>query len=261
MKLTNALSVLVDLSYAFRVAFLPTLRDILHAPLLVFRPVQLSRLFMAHVWVFIGNTTDECYSSVKSGLLPDAHGVVLEIGAGRGHNIRYLDKTKVAKYVALEPNTRMHSEIRKAAAEVGFTEDAGTFVLLPYGAEETGLINSALGGPHTIDTIFSILTFCSVPNFENSIRPLVDQVLKPGGTLLFFEHVRSRRADVFWWQRFWTPIWAKVFDGCELGRPVDTIIEGLDMWERKEVTGIEGEDPETLFVHSIGRLTKVSTAA
>lgn len=164
----------------------------------------------------------------------------------------------MTKYVALEPNTRMHEEIRKAAAAAGFTEEAGSLLILPYGAEQTSLISSALGGPHAVDTMIAILTLCSVPALETTLSALVDQVLKPGGRFVYFEHVLHKRPDVAWWQRFWTPIWGLGYDGCRLDQPTDTIISGLDVWETKEITGLDGEEEETLFIHSIGKLTKAS---
>jgi hypothetical protein len=175
--------------------------------------------------------------------------------------VRFLDKTKVTKYIALEPNIRMHEEIRKTANAEGFTEEAGTLLLLPYGAEETGLIVSALGGVHAVDTLICILTICSIPAYETAVPALIDQVLKPGGDMLYFEHVRNTREDVAWWQRVWTPIWKIPFDGCCLDRPSDAIIEGLNVWEQKDIRGLEDEDPENLFIHSVGWLRKATVAA
>ena len=156
----------------------------------------------------------------------------------------------------------MHDDLRKQADLAGFNEEQGNLLLLSYGAEETGLILSAVGGPHSVDTMISILTFCSVPQPEDTISALVDQVLKPGGKLLYFEHVQSRREDVAWWQHFWSPIWGMAFDGCVIGRPTDAIIEGLNVWKEKEITRLEeGKDTEDLFVHSIGRLIKNSAVS
>ena len=101
----------------------------------------------------------------------------------------------------------MHPQIRTNAAKMGFTEDAGTFVILPYGAEQASLVVSALGGAHAVDTLAFMQSLCSVPNPEATLHALVDEVLKPGGTMVFYEHVLSPRADVAWWQRFWAPMW------------------------------------------------------
>ena len=155
----------------------------------------------------------------------------------------------------------MHEKIRTAANAEGFTEEAGTFLLLPYGAEEIGLIMSALGGAHTIDTLVSVLTICSIPTYETAIPALIDQVLKPGGTMLYVEHVKNTREDVAWWQRVWAPIWRVAFDGCCIDRPSDVMIGGLDVWEQVEIAGLGDEDPESLFIHSIGLLKKAPVAA
>lgn len=172
--------------------------------------------------------------------------------------MNYLNKQTVSKYVALEPNTYMHDEIRKTANAAGFTEESGNLLILGYGAEQTSLITSALGGPHSVDTIVSILTLCSVPDPEKTIQSLVEQVLKPGGQLLFYEHVLSQRDDVIWWQKFWTPLWKLTFDGCRLDRPTDKWIESLGVWADTDIHGLEGEDVEHLFWHRIGKLTKAT---
>ena len=168
----------------------------------------------------------------------------------------YLDPIKVTKYVALEPNVLMHSEIRTLAATKGFTEDAGNLLMLPYGAEEISLIVSALGGSNTVDSMIAILTICSIPEPERTLEALVRDVLKPGGTFVFYEHVLSHRDDVAWWQRFWTPIWKVAFDGCRLDRPTDIWVQKMDVWKEASVWGKEGEEEEHLFWHRVGRFVK-----
>ena len=168
----------------------------------------------------------------------------------------YLDPSKVTKYIALEPNKLMHSEIRALAATKGFTEDAGTLQILPYGAEESSLILSALGGAHTVDMLISILTLCSIPAPERTLGMLVGDVLKPGGTLVFYEHVLSPRDDVAWWQRFWTPIWKRAFDGCRLDLPTHVWIGRMDVWKEASVWGKPDEPEEHLFWHRVGRFVK-----
>jgi len=83
MKISNALSVLTDLNFGFSVALIPTLKEILWNPTLLFRPRALSRIFMANLWVLFGPGTDNGAKSVKEGLItPNAYGIVLDIGAG-----------------------------------------------------------------------------------------------------------------------------------------------------------------------------------
>ncbi|KAJ3013632.1 hypothetical protein NUW54_g1536 [Trametes sanguinea] len=138
MKISAAFGLLVDLRFAIRAAFLPTLSAIYNV---------------------FGNGVDENARPVKQSLIPgNAYGVVLDLGAGHGHTLFYLDPSKVTKYVALEPNQLMHGEIRTLAASKGYTEGNGNLLILPYGAEEISLITSALGAgtPWTRSSPFSL---------------------------------------------------------------------------------------------------------
>jgi hypothetical protein len=95
---------------------------------------------------------------------------------------------------------------------------------------------------------------------------LVRDVLKPGGQVLFYEHVLSPRADVAWWQRFWTPLWGIFLDGCRLDCPTHLDIsemkdvgagaEAVGMWEEGKTWGKPGEEEENLWWHQAGRFVK-----
>lgn len=203
-----------------------------------------------------------------------------ETPIGHGVSALYLDRTKVTKYVAVEPNLAMHDHIRRTAASAGFTEDDGSLVVLGCGIEDVEAIRDALGGSGA-DTIISVLTLCSIPNPQSTIRALVHNLLKPGGTLLFYEHVLSHRADVAWWQRFWAPVWRVPFDGCRLDQPTHLWIaeagdadapragankkrgaggdgDGGSLWAIQDTWGKEGETEDTLFWHQAGRYVKRS---
>ncbi|XP_006457491.1 hypothetical protein AGABI2DRAFT_212927 [Agaricus bisporus var. bisporus H97] len=264
MKLQAAFAIVFELVFAIRTAFLPTLLAIWKSPSLLLHPQQLSRLLFSNIWVFFGPVTDENGKPFKEALItPNAYGVVLDIGAGFGHTMKYLDRTKITKYVALEPNTNMHERIRHTGAKEGYTEADGTLVILSYGIEDTSSIRSALYGQQ-VDTIISILVLCSVPNPQRSITNLVRDTLKPGGAFLYYEHVLSPRKDVAWWQRFWAPFWSFIFDGCRLDRPshlyVDQVKDrdGESIWKERELRGVDGESEEAshLFEHRIGRYIK-----
>ncbi|KAG5718611.1 Methyltransferase-like protein 7B [Termitomyces sp. T112] len=268
MKFSAAFSLLSDLRSAFGVAIGPTLRDVIRQPVLIFRPTLLSRVFMSHVWAAFAAGTDEGSRPVKEKLLPEnALGAVLDIGAGHGHSVNYLDRKLVSRYIALEPNTFMHPHIRAIASKAGFVESDGSLAILSCGAEDIQTIISHLGGkPYPVDTIVSILTLCSIPAPEQTLNTLVRDVLKPGGKLLFYEHVLSPRQDVAWWQRFWTPVWRIPFDGCRLDRPSHLFAERMmatdrngnrvSMWSSQELWGKDGEPEEHLFWHRVGRFVK-----
>ncbi|KAJ7180524.1 S-adenosyl-L-methionine-dependent methyltransferase [Mycena filopes] len=264
MKLSSSLGLLSDLRAAVRVATLPTLRSIWLQPSLLLRPALLSKTFFSAVWAAFAAPTDEGARPTKLILIPQATGVVLDIGAGHGHSIDYLDRTVVTNYVALEPNILMHDAIRARANSAGVP-----LLILGCGAEDTSAIQSQLASANLrVNTMLSIMTLCSIPDPEKTISRLVREVLAPGGRLLFYEHVLSPREDVAWWQRAWTPLWRLAFDGCCLDRPTHLWIDAMEdtgkggervsMWSEREIWGKEGEPEEHLFWHRVGKFIKHS---
>ncbi|KAJ7504527.1 hypothetical protein B0H11DRAFT_1710183 [Mycena galericulata] len=269
MKLSASFGLISDLRAALSVATLPTLKAIFRQPSLIIRPTALSRIFMAAVWAAFAGPTDESARPSKLALIPPhATGAVLDIGAGHGHSIDYLKRCAVTAYIALEPNALMHAAIRVRAETAGFREADGTLLILRTGAEDIAGIRKQLDAAGLqVETMLSIMTLCSIPDPQRTIARLVSDVLAPGGKLLFYEHVLSPRADVAWWQRFWTPMWRIAFDGCCLDRraiflPTYVWIEELEdtgggsMWSEREVWGKDGEPEEHLFWHKIGRFVK-----
>ncbi|KAF8881595.1 hypothetical protein BD779DRAFT_1648469 [Infundibulicybe gibba] len=270
MKLSAAFGPLQGIRFAIQTALVPTLREIFRSPSLIFRPAALSQVFMAHVWFTVADGADEGGRPTKEDLItPNAHGVVLDLGAGYGHTMKYLQRSRVSKYIALEPNVHMHPRLRTFANAGGYTESDGSLLILTCGAEDTNTIISALAeGAHSVDTIISVLTLCGVPRPREAMAGLVREVLKSDGQFLFYEHVLNPRSDVAWWQRFWAPIWQLTFDGCRLDRPthlwVDEIMvpDGEDgestAWREKMVCASDNapEPEEDFFLLQAGRFVK-----
>ncbi|KAJ6593350.1 S-adenosyl-L-methionine-dependent methyltransferase [Mycena capillaripes] len=260
------------------------MRAILASPSLVFNPTALSRINMANIWIAFGDGDDPSRAADKKKLItptPAAwfsiwaqvhinstalHRTLAEIIlpaplAAHAQTVNYLDRTVVTKYIALEPNTLMHPRLRQTAAAAGYTEADGTLLVLSCGAEDTASILSSIDGP--VDTIVSVLTLCTVPAPQQTIRALVLDVLAPGGTLLFFEHVRRDRVDAAWWQTTLTLAWKWVFDGCRLDRPTDVWVKelvddsGAGTWnEGSTWAPMDSNDEENLFWIQLGRFVK-----
>ena len=174
----------------------------------------------------------------------------------------------MTRYIALKPNVLMHPYIKAKANEAGFHESDGTLIILSFGAEDTQSILSSVNqdldsAEPPVDTIILILTLCTVSDPQHTLSKLVHDILKPGGQLLYYEHVLSSRPDVAWWQCFWAPVWACMFDGCRMDRPSHIWIrdlkigdKGSDVWKEWEAWNKPGEDEESLFWHSAGRYVK-----
>lgn len=213
---------------------------------------------------------------------------------GYGSLIGYLDKSRVTAYIAVEPNAHMHSRLRQTASKAGFQEENGSFLLIPCGAEnidtilaalsawstgpgrerivsQTGTIQSPEGAKtyngYIVNTLVSILTLCSIPEPQNTLRALVRNVLLPGGQFIFSEHVRSPLKDVAWWQDVVAPIWRLCFDGCIIGRDSMKVIreaanevtgnsDERQGWESMETWSEDEMDSESMFWIQLGACVK-----
>ena len=145
-------------------------------------------------------------------IIPQASGVVLEIGAGGGRNFALYDREKVARVIALEPDAAMVERGRTRVPE-GLPLE-----WLQRGAEAAGL------APGSVDTIVTTYTLCTIPDAVGALASL-RVALKPEGRLLFCEHGLAPDADVTKWQRRIEPLWRPIAGGCHLTRDVDAMIE------------------------------------
>jgi ubiquinone/menaquinone biosynthesis C-methylase UbiE len=140
----------------------------------------------------------------RRALVQQAAGRVLEIGAGTGLNLRHYPDT--VDLVLSEPEPAMADRLRDRVAKLG---RPATVVL--SGAE-------ALPFPDDeFDTVVSTLVLCTVPDQDAALRE-ISRVLKPGGRLLFMEHIRSGSPRWARWQdRLNTP-WRAFAEGCNCNR-------------------------------------------
>ena len=141
----------------------------------------------------------------RRALVQQASGRVLEIGAGTGLNLRhYADD---AELVLSEPDAAMADRLRRRVAE---RRRPATVVLAP--AEALPFADGEF------DTVVSTLVLCTVPDQAAALRE-IRRVLRPGGQLLFMEHIRSESPRWARWQdRLNTP-WRAFAEGCNCNRP------------------------------------------
>ncbi|KAH8919967.1 hypothetical protein BT69DRAFT_1336869 [Atractiella rhizophila] len=261
--LQTFLSPIWDIWAALRVSLPPFVHAVCSRPSLLLHPFQMRRLFFAFVWDAFSEPTDTAGAPVKARLLTDskrARGRVLEIGAGHGHSLKYLDPDKVEVYIAVEPNRDMHDKILNMGVAHGWRQDQ--IMVLPLTVEEVLALCEENQPPlqtQSIDCIISILTFCSFPPSTLSRMPaFFDTVLAPKGSFLFYEHVLSPIASSRIFQRIWTPIWSTLFDGCKLDRDSVKLIKEVGCWNEGETVlfGKDGEDRESLWWHQAGIFVK-----
>ncbi|KAJ3192843.1 hypothetical protein HDU82_003032 [Entophlyctis luteolus] len=248
MTLRQRFGLVPDLLFAAAHTIAAILRVGITSPSVLLSPRKLQQAAMASIWAsgmaegINANTT-----AMKRALItPHARGIVLDIGAGHGHTLRFLQSADVSLYIAVEPNAHMHKFIRAEAAQNGF--DHGDVLIVGGGIE-------ALDGSDCVDTIVSVLTLCSVDDLRQCLDILYG-MLRHGGKLLVYEHVKSKVPKAAWWQRFWTPLWSSLFDGCKLTVPALEVIKCAYIWQEAHVSMKEGDHPCDLFVHEVGVFVK-----
>jgi ubiquinone/menaquinone biosynthesis C-methylase UbiE len=157
-------------------------------------------------------TDDAGLRSIRHELLADATGRVLEIGAGTGINLDHYNG-KVESLVLTEPQPAMLRRLQRNASK-----QAPLAKVLRAPAEDLPFEDD------TFDTVVSSLVLCGVDDQERALRE-ARRVLRPGGRLLFLEHVRSddpalaRLQDRMNWLN-------RIVVHCDCNRPTLTTIEG-----------------------------------
>jgi ubiquinone/menaquinone biosynthesis C-methylase UbiE len=148
---------------------------------------------------------------IRHDLLAQATGDVLEIGAGTGLNLDHYGRS-VDRLVLTEPSPAMAARLRRRVGSL----DGKTEITLA-GAE-------ALPYPDdSFDTAVSTLTLCTVESPERALTEL-RRVLRPGGRLLFVEHVRAEQPGLARWQDRLEPLWRRIGNGCRCNRRTAELI-------------------------------------
>jgi ubiquinone/menaquinone biosynthesis C-methylase UbiE len=150
-------------------------------------------------------------AKMRHDLLAEAGGSVLEIGAGTGANFGHYDD-KVESLVVTEPEPAMLKRLQRKARD-----EAPLAQVLRAPAEDLPFEDDSF------DTVVSTLVLCGVDDQARSVREM-RRVLRPGGRLLFLEHVRSDDPQLARLQDRLSPV-NRFFFGCECNRPTLSTIE------------------------------------
>jgi len=147
----------------------------------------------------------------RQSLLADATGRVLEIGAGTGANLPHYGGS-IESLVVTEPEVPMLRRLQRTARE-----HLPLAQVLRAPAEDLPFEDDSF------DTVVSTLVLCGVDDQPRALRE-ARRVLRPGGRLLFLEHVRSDDPGL---ARFQDRInWLnRLVAGCDCNRPTLATIE------------------------------------
>ncbi len=142
----------------------------------------------------------------RARLLAGAHGEVIDIGAGTGANLPHL--AGVERVTLVEPDRHMRARLERRLGEARVPA-----VVSPADAQALPFADASF------DTAICTLVLCTVADAEGALAE-IRRVLRPGGRLLFMEHVRgegrvARLQDVV------RPVWGRLAAGCHPNR--DTV--------------------------------------
>jgi SAM-dependent methyltransferase len=157
--------------------------------------------WFAAVWAIFGPMFAQGGSPIVGPLVGKAKGVVLDIGPGAGDWVHLFkseknSKIKITKIYGVEPNTALHTRLMEKVKEAGLED---VYEIVATGAQELGKLSLGIE-KDTIDTIVTIQSICSIPRPKVLINELYGY-LKPGGTWIMWEHVRTHETGwIRWYQ-------------------------------------------------------------
>ena len=172
--------------------------------------------FFAAVYDRLMKSTEEAgLGEMRAGLLAEARGRTLELGAGTGVNLGHYTPA-VTELVLTEPDPFMARRLRDKAGEE--TPAAGSVEVIEASAERLPFDDDSF------DTVVSTLVLCTVDDPDRAGAEL-SRVLGPGGRLLYIEHVRGAPGERLerWQDRLERP-WGWIAGGCHPNRDTGTTL-------------------------------------
>lgn len=181
----------------------------------------------------------------RSEIVDGLTGRVLEVGAGNGMNFAHYGEG-IEEVVAVEPEPYMRAQAEEAARDAvpAITVVDGSATALPF-------------ADGSFDVVVMCMVMCSIDDPGKAMAE-ASRVLKPGGSLRFFEHVISSKPRKARIQRLLdrSGIWPGMAGGCHCSRDTTAEITGSG-FEIDELRGVAiGPAWGHTNPHIVGRAVK-----
>lgn len=164
-------------------------------------------------YVVHGGCSLRAFSKMRTRVVPEARGVVAEIGFGSGLNLPYYNTSRLERLIAVDPDEKMLSMARHKLARQNFETE-----VLMAGGEALPLDDDA------VDTAVVTYALCTIPAPGQALSE-IRRILKPDGRLLFCEHGRAERPFCSRAQDRLNAVWGQIAGGCNLNRSPRQLIE------------------------------------
>ena len=153
------------------------------------------------------------FAEHRAYLADGLSGRVLDVGAGTGAMFPFVAAIGgEIELHAIEPDPYMRERAKENAAAIDLDVSVvdARAEALPYPDD-------------FFDAVIASLVFCTIGDVEQAMAEIA-RVLRPGGELRFFEHVRAdgARGSV---QDVLAPAWKRVAGGCHLNRTTGELFE------------------------------------
>jgi SAM-dependent methyltransferase len=152
----------------------------------------------------------------RSQLLSGLSGKIFEVGVGTGINLEHYNHQ--AQVTGIEPSPFMIPRAVRKKNRLRFPERFELYTL-GCGYPET----EDLFTPGSLDAVVCTLVLCTIPDPVKAVENFM-KWLKPGGTLVVLEHIRSHNRIEATMQDSIRSLWEKVGEGCQINRPTDIIL-------------------------------------
>ncbi|MGH2794344.1 MAG: class I SAM-dependent methyltransferase [Actinomycetota bacterium] len=180
---------------------------------------------------FLGTRFGKIEEPYRRRLIEDLEGDVLEVGSGTGFNFPYY--RKASRVVAVEPSDEMRKRSHERAARA-----AVPIEVVAGGGEKLGFADASF------DAVVFTLVLCTIPHPERALAE-AKRLLRAGGAVYFYEHVRSPKESTARWQDRLDAPWSAFNRGCHANRDTLTTmkeaglrVERLEEFDLKGAPGI-----------------------
>jgi SAM-dependent methyltransferase len=168
------------------------------------------RLFSALYDRCLKGTEDAGLREMRRELLAQARGRTIEVGAGTGANLGLYPEA-LTELVLAEPDPHMLKQLRAKAGD-------GDPQIVQASAERLPFEDASF------DTAVFTLVLCTAPDPTAALAEAA-RILRPGGRMLFLEHVRAKDPGLARWQDRLEGPWRFMGDGCHCNRDTVATIE------------------------------------